>query len=85
MSSLLFSNCIFQLNHLVHEKALPRCTVILMKKYVCFQMPNQVQLVNCNLIKGYPGQAGQHCARLRGAAKGRYGRQEDWQPSHHWT
>ena len=53
MSFLLFSNCIFQLNHLVHENALPQYTVFRVKKLVCNKMANQVQLANCNLIKGY--------------------------------
>ena len=32
-----------------------------------------------------PGKAGRHPARPGGAAKGRCGRQEDWQPSPHWS
>ena len=38
-SMMLFCS---QLNHLVHEEALPQYTVIKVKKLVCNQMANQV-------------------------------------------
>ena len=37
-----FASLFSQLNHLVHEEALPQYTVIKVKKLVCNQMANQV-------------------------------------------
>ena len=37
-----------QLNHLVHEEALPQYTVIKVKKLVCNQMANQVLISSIN-------------------------------------
>ena len=33
----------FQLNHLIHEGAIPQFTIIKMKKFTCNQMANQVE------------------------------------------
>ena len=39
----LYFTLTFQLNHLIHEGAIPQFTIIKMKKFTCNQMANQVQ------------------------------------------